>query len=145
MNKIKDSDYHFEYQEEPIQEDEQVLNDGISDEAALKKNMERSKPFRIFIKDAQGAVFGGASGTIFYGSLYVDMLWLKEELRHQGLGRKLMMEAEKIGRERQCTFVTLNTMDWEALSFYQKLGYAIEFVRKGYSNDSQMYMLRKEL
>jgi len=25
MNKIKDSDYHFEYQEEPIQEDEQVL------------------------------------------------------------------------------------------------------------------------
>lgn len=145
MNKIKDSDYHFEYQEEPIQEDEQVLNDGISDEAALKKNMERIKPFRIFIKDAQGVVLGGASGTIFYGSLYVDMLWLKEELRHQGLGRKLMMEAEKIGRERQCTFVTLNTMDWEALSFYQKLGYEIEFVRKGYSNDSQMYMLRKEL
>ncbi|CDZ81884.1 putative acetyltransferase [Candidatus Rubidus massiliensis] len=145
MNKIKDSDYHFEYQEEPIQEDEQVLNDGISDEAALKKNMERIKPFRIFIKDAHGIVLGGASGTIFYGSLYVDMLWLKEELRHQGLGRKLMMEAEKIGRERQCTFVTLNTMDWEALSFYQKLGYEIEFVRKGYSNDSQMYMLRKEL
>lgn len=25
MNKIKDSDYHFEYQAEPIQEDEQVL------------------------------------------------------------------------------------------------------------------------
>lgn len=37
MNKIKDSGYHFEYQEEPIQEDEQVLNDGISDEAAKKK------------------------------------------------------------------------------------------------------------
>jgi len=145
MNKIKDSNYHFEYQEEPIQEDEQVLNDGISDEAAMKKNMDRIKPFRVFIKDAQGIVLGGVSGTIFYGSLYVDMLWLKEELRHQGLGKKLMMEAEKIGCKRKCTFVTLNTMDWEALPFYQKLGYEIEFVRKGYSNDSQMYMLRKEL
>lgn len=145
MNKIKNGDYHFEYQEEPIQEDEQVLNDGISDEAALKKNMARIKPFRVFIKDAHGTVLGGASGTIFYGSLYVDMLWLKEELRYQGLGKKLMMEAEKIGRNKQCKFVTLNTMDWEALPFYQKLGYDIEFVRHGYANESKMYMLRKEL
>lgn len=142
---MKHNDYHFEYQEEPIQEDEQVLNDGISDEASMKKNMERIKPFRIFIKDTHGTVLGGASGTIFYGSLYVDMLWLKEELRHQGLGKTLMMKAEKIGRERQCSFVTLNTMDWEALPFYQKLGYEIEFVRQGYANESTMYMLRKKL
>ena len=145
MSIIPGEDYHFEYQEEPIQEDEQVLNDGISDESALKKNMEPIKPFRVFIKDTNGIVLGGASGTIFYGSLYVDMLWLKKELRGQGLGKKLMMEAEKIGRERQCTFVTLNTMDWEALSFYQKLGYQIEFVREGYTNESKMYMLRKIL
>lgn len=145
MNNIEQGNYHFEYQEEPIQEDEQVLNDGISDEAALKKNMDRIKPFRVYIKDANGKVLGGASGTIFYGSLYVDMLWLKEELRHQGLGKKLMMEAEKIGREQKCTFVTLNTMDWEALPFYQKLGYDIEFVREGYVNESRMYLLRKNL
>lgn len=145
MSIIPGEDYHFEYQEEPIQEDEQVLNDGISDESALKKNMEPIKPFRVFIKDTNGIVLGGASGTIFYGSLYVDMLWLKKELRGQGLGKKLMMEAEKIGREWKCTFATLNTMDWEALPFYQKLGYQIEFVREGYSNESKMYMLRKML
>lgn len=145
MDKTKLSDYHFEYHERAIQEEEQVLNDGISDEAALKKNMERINPFGIFIKDAKGNVLGGASCFIFYGSLYVDMLWLKEELRHQGLGKKLMMVAEKVGREKQCTFATLNTMDWEALPFYQKLGYAIEFVREGYANQSRMYMLRKKL
>ena len=145
MSIIPGEDYHFEYQEEPIQEDEQVLNDGISDESAMKKNMAPIKPFRVFIKDSNGTVLGGASGTIFYGSLYVDMLWLKEELRGKGLGKKLMMEAEKIGRERKCIFVTLNTMDWEALSFYQKLGYEIEFVRDGYTNESKMYMLRKTL
>ena len=73
------------------------------------------------------------------------MLWLKDELRKQGLGKKLMMEAEKIGYERRCTFSTVDTMDWEALSFYQKLGYSIEFVRKGFERESKMYMLRKEL
>ncbi|MBA2369478.1 MAG: hypothetical protein H0V82_10715 [Candidatus Protochlamydia sp.] len=44
MNKIKDSVYHFEYQAEPIQEDEQVLFEGITDEAVLKKKMNRITP-----------------------------------------------------------------------------------------------------
>lgn len=65
MNEIKEGDYHFEYQEEPIQEDEQVLNDGISDDAPLKKNMERIKPFRVFIKDAQGVVLGEQAVLFF--------------------------------------------------------------------------------
>ena len=145
MKKIKDSDYHFEYQEESIQEDEQVLFEGITDEAVLKKKMDRITPFGIFIKDSQGVVLGGVNGFSCYGCLYVDMLWLKDELRKKGLGKKLMIEAEKIGRERRCTFSTVDTMDWEALSFYEKLGYSVEFVRKGFEKESKMYMLRKEL
>jgi len=56
-----------------------------------------------------------------------------------------MHEAEKIGREQGALFVTLNTMDWEALPFYQKLGYSIEFTREGYEKESKMFMLRKNL
>jgi len=56
-----------------------------------------------------------------------------------------MHEAEKIGVEQGALFVTLNTMDWEALPFYQKLGYSIEFIREGYEKDSKMFMLRKTL
>ena len=145
MNHAGQDNYRFEYQDEPIPEDEQVLFDGLNNEVAQKKNVDPIKPIRIYIKDAQGMVLGGASGVSFYGSLYIDMLWLKENMRHQGLGKKLLMEAERIGRERNCTFATLNTMDWEALRFYQKLGYAIEFVREGYDKESKMYMLRKKL
>jgi hypothetical protein len=36
-------------------------------------------------------------------------------------------------------------MGWEALPFYQKLGYSIEFVREGFEKESKMYMLRREL
>lgn len=113
--------YYFERQEEPI------------------------KPFRLYIKDSNQSVVGGATGVTFYGCLYVDMLWVEESIRDQGFGKKIMEEAEKIARERKCTFATLNTMDWEALPFYQKLGYRIEFVREGYEKASKMYMLRKEL
>lgn len=143
--KKKCYNYHFEYQEDPVQEDEKVLFEGITHEAMLKKKMDRITPFGVFIKNFQGVVFGGINGFSCYGCLYIDMLWLKNELRKQGLGKKLMMEAEKIGRERQCTFATVDTMDWEALFFYQKLGYSIEFVRQGFEKESKMYMLRKKI
>jgi hypothetical protein len=56
-----------------------------------------------------------------------------------------MYEAEKIGREHGALFVTLHTMEWEALPFYQKLGSSIEFTRQGCEKDSKMFMLRKNL
>lgn len=90
-------------------------------------------------------ILGGAKGAILYGNLYVDALWINSKIRHQEWGTKLMAEAETIGREYGCTFATVNTMDWEALPFYQKLGYSIEFTREGFENDSKMYMLRIKL
>lgn len=36
-------------------------------------------------------------------------------------------------------------MDWEALPFYQKLGYSVEFIREGYDSDSKFYFLRKPI
>lgn len=35
-------------------------------------------------------------------------------------------------------------MDWEALGFYQKLGFIIEFERRGFLKDSVFYFLRKK-
>jgi hypothetical protein len=40
---------------------------------------------------------------------------------------------------------TVTTMDWEALPFYKKLGYQIEYVREGYENASRQFLLRKNL
>ncbi|MEI8124632.1 MAG: hypothetical protein WCG42_02635 [Parachlamydiaceae bacterium] len=73
MNSIGQDKYRFEYQQKPHQEDEQILFEGINDEAVLKKEMDRINPFGIFIKDAHGLVFGGVSGITYYGCLYVDM------------------------------------------------------------------------
>ncbi len=58
---------------------------------------------------------------------------------------QLMLEAEKIGKERNALFATVNTIDWEALPFYQKLGYDVEFTREGYEKKSKMFFLRKSL
>lgn len=80
-----------------------------------------------------------------YGALFVGQLWVKEELRHQGLETKLMLKAEDLAKESHCSFIAVNTFDWEALDFYKKLGFYVEFERHGFDNNSIFYFLRKNL
>lgn len=124
---------------------EELLSRGISDNAFEAKELPPMAPVSIIFKDEQDKCVGGVTGTIFYGSLYVDTLWVDKSVRRIGLGSRILSEMEKVGRSNGAKFVTLNTMDWEALPFYQKQGYSIEFTREGYSKDSKMYMLRKNL
>ncbi len=137
--------YSLEYQKNPIQADENLLFKGIDADAAKKKGMRPIEAFQVIARDGKKAILGGISGVFIFGCLYVDMLWVDELHRQTGLGTKLMEEAERNAREKGCTFATLNTMDWQALPFYQKLGYQIEFIREGFENSSKMYLLRKKL
>lgn len=137
--------YHLERYNTIPKEYEDLLYRGISEGALQAKGLPPILSFSIFIKDQKQQVMGGVSGVSFYGSLYVDSLWIDQALRHQGWGTKLMHEAEKIAKEKNARFITLNTMDWEALPFYQKLGYSIEFIREGYDKNSKMFILRKNL
>lgn len=146
MTILEKIDYQFHYVENFDPKDERVLFNGLNEEATLRKAMTKPmKPYGIFIKDSDNQVLGGVKGITYYGCVYVSMLWLTKELRQEGLGTKLMREVERIGIERECTFVTVNTMDWEALNFYQKIGFHIEFVREGYENESKLYFMRKKL
>ena len=99
--------------------------------------------FAFFIRDENNKICGGCNGDILYGCLYISTLWVERSLRGKGYGTELMLSAEKLGKEKGCLFSAVNTMDWEALGFYQKLGYQIEFERHGFLKDSVFYFLRK--
>ena len=142
---MKDLLYHLEHHDSIPTEYEKILFREISQDAFRAKGLPPIQSLSVFIKDEKQKIVGGVTGVTFYGSLYVDMLWMDKALRHQGWGTRLMQEAEKIGKERGSSFATVNTMDWEALPFYQKLGYSIEFTREGYEKGSKMFMLRKNL
>ncbi|MDP1834871.1 MAG: GNAT family N-acetyltransferase [Chlamydiales bacterium] len=129
----------------PSAEDESVLMRGLSSHAWIAREQDLMQGFAFFIRDENGKVVGGVKGSTFYGCLYTDLLWVHNDLRGQSWGTQLMALAETIGRERNCTFATVNTMDWEALPFYQKLGYQVEFIREGFRHNSKLYFLRKTI
>jgi ribosomal protein S18 acetylase RimI-like enzyme len=133
------------YKEKATPEEESVLIEGIIAEASKAKKIKKITPFAFFIKDPNRKILGGIKGTSYYGCLYIDSLWVDPTFRTKGWGGELMHAAENLGRKRNCSFISLTTMDWEALDFYKNLGYDVEFVREGFEKNSKMYLLRKNL
>ena len=137
--------YAISYEKNPSQEDVQILNDGIMENAKEKKGMKQIEFFAFFIRDEEGRIVGGCGGDNVFGCFFVAQLWVAEPLRNKGYGTKLMRAAEKTAIENGCHFMAVNTMDWEALDFYKKLGFYVEFERRGFDKNSIFYFLRKNL
>lgn len=132
------------FTENPDPDDVQVLTSGIKAYAKQEKGFESLDFFACFIHDSDNTIVGGCSGGTLYGGLHIDNLWVSERIRHKGWGTKLMHSALKYGQKKGCAFATVNTMDWEAIEFYQKLGFKLEFERHGFQKNSVFYFLRKE-
>lgn len=70
-------------------------------------------------------ILGGLWGSTAYGYLHIDMLVLPESLRRQGIGTRLMRKAEEEAIRRGCHGSYLETFDFQARGFYEKLGYTV--------------------
>ena len=77
--------------------------------------------------------------------MHIDTLFVDYDLRNKGYGSELMNMSEALAKTKECTFITLTTMDWEARAFYEKLGYQFEYERTGYMNQAVLYGLKKYL
>jgi GNAT superfamily N-acetyltransferase len=138
-------EYTITFDADPSHTDITTLWKGICEHAKLARGLGAGTPFAFFIKDEMGDIKGGCSGYLFHGCLYTDFLWVDNSLRGQHYGIRLMESAEKLAIENGCRFMAVHTMDFEAPEFYKKLGYVIEFERRGFEKNSIMYFLRKNL
>src|SRR4051812_32128066 len=96
-------------------------------------------------RDDDGAVIGAILGNTGRGWLYVDVLWVTESARGQGVGTKLMQQAEDLARQRACFGSYLNTFSFQARPFYEKLGYAVFGTLQDFPIGHQRFYMSKSL
>lgn len=108
----------------------------------IKDNYEE---INLNVKDPEGNIIAGILSVFCWTWLEVDILWVDENYRGQGYGSRLLIEVEKIVKDKGCTFIKLNTFSFQAPDFYKKYGYkviaAIDNAPKGHKH----YYLIKEL
>jgi ribosomal protein S18 acetylase RimI-like enzyme len=104
---------------------------------------ENFQPFAIFIRDANNKILGALISKTHWGWLFISHLWVSESLRNQGYGRQLMLKAEAEAQNRGCHHIYLDTFSFQALDFYEKLGYQIFGVLEDFPPGHKRYFLQK--
>lgn len=103
-------------------------------------------PFGFFIRDEMNQIIAGCNGSVIYGAIYTDQLWVAPSHRKLGLGRELMEKVHDYGHKQHCKIATAMTMDFQqARGFYEKLGYICDFERHDYVKGAICYFLKKLL
>jgi ribosomal protein S18 acetylase RimI-like enzyme len=138
-------DYVISLQENPQPEVIQAIRSNLVAFNRLQVGTDNYKPLVLTINNAAGETIGGLIGEAYLGWLYIEMLWIKEEIRNSGYGSKLLVAAETKAKEYGCQSAYLDTFSFQALGFYQKHGYVIFGELPDFPIGHSRYFLTKKL
>ena len=127
----------------PSSDDEQVVLDGLRAFNVAVIGDPKIRPVDVFVRDENGDVVGGLVGQIKWRWLYVSKLWLPKSLRGSGVGSRLMTTAEEHAWREGCLGAYLDTFEYQALPFYQKLGYELFGTLDGFPPGYKQFYLKK--
>lgn len=125
--------------------DRRALVDGLIAYNEQRAGLGDSRPLVVLIRDSNGATVGGLWGRTGYGWLFVEMLFVPERLRGQGLGTQVMELAESEALARGCHGVWLDTFEFQARGFYEQLGYRCFGELEDYPAGFSRYFMTKTL
>ena len=110
-----------------------------------KREAAESEPLNIYVEDDSGELMAGLVGETFGNWLEIEYLFVKEDIRGQGIGSQLLQRAESEAKKRNCRFAFVNTYQFQAPAFYQKHGYKEVFTLKDYPYTGQRHYYQKDL
>ena len=108
-------------------------------------DVDLGKDVRIFIRNMENKVVGGAIGSVFGGWLYISLMWVEESLRNRGYGTKLLEMMENEAVKLGCKHAHVDTYSFEAKPFYEKNGYTLFASLENYPEGHSKHFLKKKL
>ena len=123
----------------------QIIGDLIRSYNRSKREVSESERLNLYVEDDSGELMAGLVAETFGNWLEIEYLFVKEDLRGQGIGSQLLQRAESEAKKRNCRFAFVNTFQFQAPAFYQKHGYKEVFTLKDYPYTGQRHYYQKDL
>jgi GNAT superfamily N-acetyltransferase len=101
-----------------------MLIDGVRVYNNAVAGQTQSRPLSAFAWD-EGELVGGVAGRTIYGHFLIEVVWVREDKRRSGLGKRLMLAAEAEAKRRGCVAAQVDTLSFQGLEFYPSLGFEI--------------------
>jgi ribosomal protein S18 acetylase RimI-like enzyme len=108
----------------PNESDFKQIEEGISVYNYSKIGIQKSTPVGCFARD-RGKLIGGIKGTLFRNYLNIETIWVDEDHRERGIGKKLISGIEKLSMENGVFRSRLSTGSFQVPDFYLRCGYRI--------------------
>ncbi len=81
--------------------------------------------------------------AIPFATIYITQLWVSDEHRSKGIGSALVAQMEAIAKERHCHDIVVDTLNDNAVSFYERLGFRVYLVNPNYIHGFDWHFLIK--
>lgn len=120
---MENNAYSLSVEKAPTSEDLKFIWDRLAAYNLLYAPPDEHQPLAVFLRDSEGNLAGGLLGGTYWGWLHIEVLWLREDMRRQGYGQQLVAAAETEALRRGCRHAHVDTLDFQAPAFYEKLGY----------------------
>ncbi|WP_046756437.1 GNAT family N-acetyltransferase [Kordia jejudonensis] len=134
---------------DPKKEDLEIISKGIKAYNQLHIPdtvvFEPDTRFAVFAKNAKGKTVGGIRANAYWNYCIIELLWLSEETRGLGIGKKLIEATEKFASEKGFNYIRTETVSFQARPFYEKLGYTVFGELPDYPKGHTTYCLFKAL
>lgn len=122
-----------------------VVGGGIHNYNEQQAGANQRKPLCLVLRAPDQKIAGGLIGATYWNWLYIELLFVKEELRGRGYGHRLLEHAEQEARKRGAKNVYLDTFSFQAPDFYKQHGYQIFGELKDFPEGHQRYFFTKQL
>jgi ribosomal protein S18 acetylase RimI-like enzyme len=101
-----------------------AIGDGLRDYNDGKRPKSDRTEFVVTVRGDDGTILGGAKCRTGEGILFIEWLWVDDAVRG-GTGTQVMAMAEAHAMSLGCTRAYLDTFNFQARGFYEKLGYVV--------------------
>jgi len=140
-----DDEYQLNFVEKPEDSAWGIIGRGLSNYNQEQAGDQKFQRLCFVLHTPDREIVGGVLGEIYWGWFHLDLLWVKDDLRGRGYGRRLLIAAEKEAQQRGAKNVFLDTFSFQAPDFYKKHGYKVFGKLGDFPTGHQRYFLTKQL
>lgn len=136
---------HITYVEQPDGTAWGAIGGGIQAYNTQQAGDDEGRPLCFLLYTPDQEIVGGLIGATYWDWLYVDLMWVRADLRGQGYGHQLLSLAEEEARKRGARHAHLDTFSFQAPDFYRRHGYRVFGELPEFPAGHRRYYLTKEL
>ena len=135
-----EEEYQFVYLDEP---EWGTIGKGLREFNEQQAGDDNYQNLCFVLQTPDQEIAGGVIGATYWDWFYLDLLWIKEELRGRGFGHRLLTMAEDLARERGANNAYLDTFSFQVPDFYQQHGYRVFGELQDFPPGHRRYFLTK--